>query len=44
LWNGMGFFDRERHAQVSVVVIYWHFVDAVWLTIFFTFYITPFLS
>ena len=24
-----------------IVAIYWHFVDAVWLAVFFTFYLTP---
>ena len=24
--------------------IYWHFVDAVWLAVFFTFYVTPHLG
>jgi heme/copper-type cytochrome/quinol oxidase subunit 3 len=44
LWSALGYFDRERHAAVSIGAIYWHFVDAVWLTLFFTFYITPYLS
>ena len=41
LWSALGYFDRERHSAVSIAVVYWHFVDAVWLTVFFTFYITP---
>jgi heme/copper-type cytochrome/quinol oxidase subunit 3 len=41
LWSALGYFDRERHAAVSIGSIYWHFVDAVWITVFFTFYITP---
>ena len=44
LWSALGYFDRERHAPVAIGAIYWHFVDAVWLTVFFTFYITPYLS
>jgi cytochrome c oxidase subunit 3 len=43
LWIGLGYFDRERHAAVSNVGVYWHFVDAVWLLIFFTFYLSPYL-
>jgi heme/copper-type cytochrome/quinol oxidase subunit 3 len=43
IWLGLGYFDEERHAAVSNVAIYWHFVDAVWLTIFFTFYCSPYL-
>ncbi|HXU99842.1 MAG TPA: cytochrome c oxidase subunit 3 [Caulobacteraceae bacterium] len=43
IWIAFGYFDNERHAAVSNVVIYWHFVDVVWLFIFSTFYITPYL-
>ena len=44
VWSALGYFDRERLAPVTIGAIYWHFVDAVWLTVFFTFYITPYLS
>ena len=44
LWSALGYFDRARMAPVSIGAIYWHFVDAVWLTVFFTFYVTPHLS
>lgn len=43
LWSGLGYFNVERHAPVSIGAIYWHFVDVVWLAVFFTFYITPYL-
>ncbi|MYZ49563.1 cytochrome c oxidase subunit 3 [Propylenella binzhouense] len=43
-WSVLGYFDRVRHAAVSIGAIYWHFVDAVWLAIFFTFYVTPYLG
>lgn len=43
VWLALGYFDEVRHAAVSNVAIYWHFVDAVWLTIFFTFYCSPYL-
>ena len=43
-WSALGYFDRERLAPVAIGAIYWHFVDAVWLTVFFTFYVTPYLS
>lgn len=43
LWTALGLFDGRRHAAVSIGAIYWHFVDAVWLTVFFTFYVTPYL-
>jgi heme/copper-type cytochrome/quinol oxidase subunit 3 len=41
VWTLLGTFDRERHAAVSVGSLYWHFVDVVWLTLFFTIYVTP---
>jgi cytochrome c oxidase subunit 3 len=40
-WSLLGYFDARRHAALSIAAIYWHFVDLVWLAIFFTFYITP---
>lgn len=43
LWSILGYFDRIRSTAVSVGAAYWHFVDAVWLTVFFTFYVTPYL-
>jgi len=44
VWSALGYFDAGRHAAISIGAIYWHFVDAVWITVFFTFYITPYLS
>lgn len=41
LWCALGYFNRVRSAPVSIGAIYWHFVDAVWLVLFFTFYVTP---
>ncbi|WP_330085221.1 cytochrome c oxidase subunit 3 [Methylocystis iwaonis] len=44
LWSFLGYFDAQRHATISIAAVYWHFVDLIWLTIFFTFYITPYLG
>ena len=44
MWSGAGYFDAERSAPVSIGAVYWHFVDAVWLAVFFTFYVTPHLG
>lgn len=44
VWSLLGLFDEKREAPVTIGVAYWHFVDVVWLTIFFTFYITPYLG
>lgn len=43
-WTLLGYFDKQRHAPITIGAVYWHFVDAVWLTVFFTFYITPYLG
>lgn len=40
-WNLAGYFDRERHAPVLFVSIYWHFVDVAWLFVFSAFYVAP---
>lgn len=44
VWTLLGYFDERRHSPISIGVIYWHFVTAVWIAVFTTFYITPFLS
>ncbi len=44
IWSALGYFGPRRGAAVSTGVAYWHFVDAVWLTVFFTFYVTPLLG
>jgi len=44
VWSAMGYFGPRRSAPVSIGAIYWHFVDAVWLTVFFCLYITPYLG
>ncbi|MGE5537545.1 MAG: cytochrome c oxidase subunit 3 [Gemmatimonas sp.] len=40
-WSALGYFNAVRHAAISIGALYWHFVDVVWLTVFFTFYVTP---
>jgi len=43
LWSILGHFNSKRSAPILIGGAYWHFVDAVWLAVFFTFYITPYL-
>jgi heme/copper-type cytochrome/quinol oxidase subunit 3 len=43
-WSAMGYFNRIRYAHIHIGALYWHFVDAVWIAVFFTFYITPLLG
>ena len=41
IWSALGYFSPRRYAPFSIAAIYWHFVDAVWLAVFFTYYVTP---
>jgi heme/copper-type cytochrome/quinol oxidase subunit 3 len=36
-------FEAERHDAVSNAALYWHFVDAVWLVVFTSLYLSPFV-
>ena len=44
VWSLLGYFDARRNAPIAIGAIYWHFVDAVWLAVFFTIYVTPYLG
>jgi heme/copper-type cytochrome/quinol oxidase subunit 3 len=37
----LGHFSERRHLAVTNVAWYWHFVDAVWLAVFTTLYLSP---
>jgi heme/copper-type cytochrome/quinol oxidase subunit 3 len=43
-WSWLGYFNSRRFAHIHIGALYWHFVDVVWLLVFFTFYITPLLG
>jgi cytochrome c oxidase subunit 3 len=43
LWIGLGYFDHRRYAAVTIGGLYWHFVDVVWLFVFSTLYLFPYL-
>jgi heme/copper-type cytochrome/quinol oxidase subunit 3 len=43
-WTAVDYFSPRRRISVSAGVLYWHFVDAVWLFVFTTYYITPYLG
>jgi heme/copper-type cytochrome/quinol oxidase subunit 3 len=38
-----GYFNANRFLAVQAVVLYWHFVDVVWIVVFLTLYISPYL-
>ncbi len=42
-WTAMGYCTKSEHGPVSAAALYWHFVDAVWIFIFGTFFIVPYL-
>lgn len=42
LWTALGLFGSGRHAPIGIGSLYWHFVDAVWLAVFTSLYITPY--
>jgi cytochrome c oxidase subunit III len=44
VWTALDFFSPRRRLAVSAGVVYWHFVDIVWLFVFTTYYITPYLG
>jgi cytochrome c oxidase subunit III len=43
-WAALGYFTERRHAALSVGVLYWHFVDAVWLVVFSALFVVPHLG
>ncbi|MEO8630348.1 MAG: cytochrome c oxidase subunit 3 [Betaproteobacteria bacterium] len=40
-WTRRGTYDARQHLGVTVSGYYWHFVDVVWLAVFFSLYIYP---
>ncbi len=44
VWTLLNYFGARRHSTVSIAVMYWHFVTAVWVAVFLTFYVTPYLA
>lgn len=44
LWFAFGYLGPVRHAPITVTALYWYFLALIWLTLFFTINITPYLS
>jgi cytochrome c oxidase subunit III len=44
VWTALDYFSSRRRLVVSAGVLYWHFVDIVWIFVFITFYVTPYLG
>jgi heme/copper-type cytochrome/quinol oxidase subunit 3 len=44
VWSALSYFGARRHSAVSIGVLYWHFVTVVWIAVFATFYVAPYLA
>jgi cytochrome c oxidase subunit III len=44
LWTALDYFSPRRRLVVSAGILYWHFVDVVWIFVFTTYYLTPYLG
>jgi heme/copper-type cytochrome/quinol oxidase subunit 3 len=44
LWSALGYFGPVRHVPVTVTAFYWYFVAVLWLGVFFTLYVSPYLG
>ncbi len=44
LWTWLGYFDERRYEAISIGGLYWHFVDVVWLFVFSSFFIAPYIA
>ena len=42
LWTGLGYFDWIRHVPIIVGKLYWYFLAASWLAVFFVINCTPY--
>jgi cytochrome c oxidase subunit III len=43
VWIALGYFNSRDYVGVTIGGLYWHFVDVVWLLVFTSLYLTPFL-
>lgn len=41
--NGYGHFDADHRLAIENTAMYWHFVDAVWIFVFLSLHISPYL-
>ncbi len=43
VWISFSYFNEKRHVAITIGGLYWHFVDVVWLFVFTTLYLFPYL-
>jgi heme/copper-type cytochrome/quinol oxidase subunit 3 len=42
IWTTLGYFDGIRCVPITIAKIYWYFIAAIWIAIFFTLTCTPY--
>jgi cytochrome c oxidase subunit III len=42
-WARLGYLGPGKNLPVQIASVYWHFVDAVWVAVFTTYYLTPYM-
>ena len=42
VWTALGYFDRGRHVPIMVGVLYWYWLAAAWIAVFFVVNCTPY--
>ena len=42
VWTLLGYFGPIRHVPITVGMLYWYFLAAIWIAIFFVINITPY--
>lgn len=44
IWSAMGYISPQRYVPISVAAMYWYFLVLVWIAIFITLYLLPYIS
>lgn len=42
IWTALGYFDPVRHVPITIGSLYWYFLAAIWVAVFFVINITPY--
>ena len=43
-WCALGHIDAQHHTAVTIAALYWYFVVAVWIAVFITLYLMPWID
>ncbi len=43
VWTALGYFNKDKYTAVTIGGLYWHFVDAVWIFVFSSLYLSPYV-